>query len=89
MTDLNLYRERDMGMKARRLMDDVAFAEAVKRLKEKMLAGWMESKSDEVEEREELFRMIKMMDSLTAELEFMIDDGTVAAEQIEQEEANG
>lgn len=76
-----------MGAKAERLIADPAFQEASRRLKEKMLNGWENSKSDQVEEREEFFRMYKLMGSLENELQHVIDDGKVAAKQIEREEA--
>ena len=81
------YVERDMGAKAARLLDDAAFSEAVARLKEKMMVGWENSKSDETAEREEFFRMTKLLDALTKELQFMVDDGAVASEQIKREES--
>ena len=75
-----------MGAKASRLLDDAAFGEAVSRLNEKMMTGWTNSKSDETAEREEFFRMTKLLDALTRELQFMVDDGAVASEQIKREE---
>jgi len=83
------YVERDIGAKAQRLLEDQAFIEAITRLKDKMMSGWLNSKSDEGEEREELYRMLKLLDSLQAQLAGMVSDGTLAHKQIEKEEANG
>lgn len=83
--ELNPLQERDMGAKAERLANDPAYAEATKRLKTKILAAWEGTKSDQMEDREELFRMFKMLDRVTGEIEQMIADGHVAAAEIEAE----
>lgn len=74
-----------MGRQSRLLLDNPAFVEAVQALEAKYTLAWVNTAEGAVETREHAWRALNALRALTDELTILLDNGEIAAQQIERE----
>lgn len=81
-----LRDEIELGENARRLLEDPTLNEAFDRLKENFRAAWEGSEPENAEGREKFYYGLRAVHFVEKELRIMLDNGKVAASQIERDE---
>jgi len=80
----------ERGSQARAVLDNPAFVEAVRTLEDRYIREWATSEPGEIDKREDAHRALRALGALTDELTILLDNGEVAARQIEiEEQRNG
>ena len=78
-----LYRKKELGEKAHRLLKDEVFKESIDNLKQKYLDSLVETKRLDVEGREYLYKSVRLIDEIIYHLGLILEDGKIAAKEIE------
>jgi len=81
-----LREQVQMGVEARRVFDNPAFVRALEALEEKYTRTWLETEPAQLDVREVSWQALRALRDLTDELTILLDNGTIAARQIEREE---
>jgi len=76
----------ELGVQARAVLDNPAMVRAVRILEDKYLRAWENSEPDEIEAREDAYQALRALRALTDELTILMDNGDVAAHQVDLEE---
>ena len=76
----------ELGVQARALLDNPAMARALRALEEKYVRAWMTSAPADEASREDAYRALRALQALTDELTILLDNGEIAAQQIDREE---
>jgi hypothetical protein len=84
MTDLR--REVSRGARARAIIEDEILVEALAAIEAELRADWEGSGPGDAAGREESYRMLRAAKAFRARLRQVIDDGSVAAAEIEAHE---
>lgn len=83
----NHFKDRELGERAKALLEDEAFIEAMKRLEHKLTEALLGTSLTATETRDKIYMQIKALRGLAEELVNMESDGLVAAAEIDKEEA--
>ena len=76
----------ELGVQARALLDNPAMVRALRALEDKYQRAWENSAPDEIDVREGAYLALRTLGALTDELTILLDNGEIAARQIEREE---
>jgi hypothetical protein len=72
------------GERARVFLDDGIFTEAWKELEDRLHDGWRQSPTADTAARENIFQILRAMDSLRGVLEAYVQNGKIARDVLEQ-----
>ena len=83
---MNRRQALELGARARGVLNSPAFVHAVQALEEKYSRTWRESGPGQAQEREDAYLALCALDAMTNELTILLDNGEIAAHQVEREE---
>lgn len=87
MNDEGKLREAvELGENAKRLLEDETLQEAFDRLKSNFRIAWEDSEPENTDGREKFYYGLRAVHFVEQELRIMLDNGKVAASQIERDE---
>ena len=76
----------EAGVNARAVLDNPAFVRAVRALEDKYSRAWGTSEPRETDAREDAYQALRALRALTDELTILMDNGDLAAHQVDLEE---
>ena len=76
----------EAGVNARAVLDNPAFVRAVRALEDKYSRAWETSEPRETDAREDAYQALRALRALTDELTILMDNGDLAAHQVDLEE---
>ena len=77
-------KEIQKGNRAKQILEDKIFAEAVKRVSDELDLEWINSPVRDTEGREKIYMMKKMLNVLLVQLRSVMETGKLASKQINQ-----
>ena len=77
-------REVQKGNRAKQILEDEIFAEAVKIVSDELDLEWINSPVRDTEGREKIYMMKKMLNVLLVQLRSVMETGKLASKQINQ-----
>ena len=77
-------KEIQKGNRAKQILEDEIFAEAVKRISDELDLEWINSPVKDTEGREKIYMMKKMLNVLLVQLRSVMETGKLASKQINQ-----
>ena len=83
---MNRRAALELGGQARMVLDNPAVVHALRALEEKYVQAWMTSAPADEASREDAYRALRALQALTDELTILLDNGEIAAQQIDREE---
>jgi len=75
-------KEIQKGNRAKQILEDEIFAEAVKRVSDELDLEWINSPVRDTEGREKIYMMKKMLNVLLVQLQSVMETGKLASKQI-------
>ena len=81
---MELEKEQTRGHRAKQILEDEIFAEAVKRVSDELDLEWINSPVRDTEGREKIYMMKKMLNVLLVQLRSVMETGKLASKQINQ-----
>jgi|TARA_R100000700_G_scaffold23695_1_gene30543 hypothetical protein len=81
---MELEKEQKRGHRAKQILEDEIFAEAVKRVSDELDLEWINSPVRDTEGREKIYMMKKMLNVLLVQLRSVMETGKLASKQINQ-----
>ena len=81
---MELEKEQKRGHRAKQILEDEIFAEAVKRVSDELDLEWINSPVRDTEGREKIYMMEKMLNVLLVQLRSVMETGKLASKQINQ-----
>ena len=75
-------KEIQKGNRAKQILEDEIFAEAVKRVSDELDLEWINSPVRDTEGREKIYMMKKMLNVLLVQLRSVMETGKLASKQI-------
>lgn len=69
---------------AKRILEDDVFKSAISAMEAKAIDKWRSSNPDQMEEREDAYRMLRVIGDFRAEFQSMINDGVSAKRRDER-----
>jgi len=75
-------KEQQRGHRAKAILDDEIFAEAVKKVSSELDLEWINSPVRDTEGREKIYMMKKMLNVLLVQLQSVMETGKLASKQI-------
>lgn len=82
----NIYREAELGSKAKAFLADETYQNAVRSVREGIHQRWADSPVGDVEGQHELRLMLKLLGDLEANIESAVNTGYLASAQIAEEQ---
>jgi len=79
---VDLEKEQQRGHRAKAILDDEIFVEAIQKVSGELDAEWMNSPVRDTEGREKIYMMKKMLNVLLVQLRSVMDTGKLATKQI-------
>ena len=79
---MELEKEQQRGHRAKAILDDEIFVEAIQKVSGELDAEWMNSPVRDTEGREKIYMMKKMLNVLLVQLRSVMDTGKLATKQI-------
>lgn len=76
-----LRKDRERAERARALLDDPLLVEVFDTLEREFFEGWSNSRS--LDEREEIYNMIRVVRAVRDRLDKVVQDGMIAARQLD------
>jgi len=77
-------KEIQKGNRAKQILEDEIFAEAVKKVSDELDLEWINSPVRDTEGREKIYMMKKMLNVLLVQLRSVMETGKLASKQINQ-----
>lgn len=84
MSKDELREQVAQGARARELLDDEVLAQAFEALERRYIETWRSSSAEDSVGREKLYWALQGLDYARRELRIMLDNGNIAASQLEQ-----
>jgi len=75
-------KEQQRGHRAKAILEDEIFAEAVKKVSSELDLEWINSPVRDTEGREKIYMMKKMLNVLLVQLQSVMETGKLASKQI-------
>ena len=75
-------KEQQRGHRAKAILEDEIFAEAVKKVSSELDLEWINSPVRDTEGREKIYMMEKMLNVLLVQIKSMMETGKLASKQI-------
>jgi hypothetical protein len=79
---MELEKEQQRGQRAKQILEDEIFAEAIKRVSDELDLEWINSPVRDTEGREKIYMMKKMLNVLLVQLRSVMETGKLASKQI-------
>ena len=79
---MDLEKEQQRGHRAKAILDDEIFVEAIQKVSGELDAEWMNSPVRDTEGREKIYMMKKMLNVLLVQLRSVMETGKLATKQI-------
>ena len=79
---MDLEKEKQRGIKAKQILEDEIFAEAVQKVSEELRQEWLNSPIRDTEGREKIYMMEKMLNVLLVQIRSVMETGKLASKQI-------
>lgn len=83
---MNRRAALELGVQARMVLDNPAVVHALRALEDKYVLAWRTSAPADEAPREDAYRALRALQALTDELTILLDNGEIAAQQIDREE---
>lgn len=74
------------GVRVRELLEDQTLLDAFDALERRYVAEWRETAAHETEARERAYWALEALDRVRLELKITLDNGSIAASQLEQKQ---
>tara|TARA_Y100001937_G_scaffold45314_2_gene63580 strand:- start:3868 stop:4113 length:246 start_codon:yes stop_codon:yes gene_type:complete len=81
---VDLEKEKQRGIKAKQILEDEMFVEAVQKVSSELDNEWVNSPVRDTEGREKIYMMKKMLNVLLVQLKSVMETGTLASKQIDK-----
>nr|BAR32778.1 hypothetical protein [uncultured Mediterranean phage uvMED] len=81
---MDLEKEKQRGIKAKQILEDEMFVEAVQMVSSELDNEWVNSPVRDTEGREKIYMMKKMLNVLLVQLKSVMETGTLASKQIDK-----
>ncbi len=81
---MDLEKEKQRGIKAKQILEDEMFVEAVQKVSSELDNEWVNSPVRDTEGREKIYMMKKMLNVLLVQLKSVMETGTLASKQIDK-----
>lgn len=81
---MNLEKEKQRGLRAKAILEDELFVEAVNTIKTSLYQEWQNTPIRDSEGREKIFLMTRMFDSLLVQLKSVLETGKLATKQTDK-----
>jgi len=79
---MDLEKEQQRGHRAKAILEDEIFVEAIQKVSGELDAEWMNSPVRDTEGREKIYMMKKMLNVLLVQLRSVMETGKLATKQI-------
>jgi hypothetical protein len=79
---MDLEKEQQRGQRAKAILDDEIFAEAIQKVSAELDLEWINSPVRDTEGREKIYMMKKMLNVLLVQLQSVMETGKLATKQI-------
>jgi hypothetical protein len=79
---MELEKEQQRGHRAKTILEDEIFVEAIQKVSGELDAEWMNSPVRDTEGREKIYMMKKMLNVLLVQLRSVMETGKLASKQI-------
>ena len=79
---MSLEKEQQRGHKAKAILDDPLFVEAIQKVSSELDAEWLNSPIRDTEGREKIYMMKKMLNVLLVQIQSVMETGKLASKQI-------
>jgi hypothetical protein len=79
---MDLEKEKQRGQRAKAILEDEIFAEAVQKVSAELRQEWLNSPIRDTEGREKIYMMEKMLNVLLVQLRSVLETGKLASKQI-------
>ena len=76
----------ELGARAREVLNNPAFVHAVQSIEDRLGRSWQDSEPNDADLREDAYRALRALRALTDELTILLDNGELAALQVQREE---
>ena len=81
---MDLEKEKQRGLRAKAILEDELFVEAVNTIKTSLHQEWLNTPIRDSEGREKVFLMTRMFDTLLVQLKSVLETGKLATKQTEK-----
>ncbi len=81
---MDLDKEQQRGHRAKQILEDEMFVEAVQKVSSELDNEWVNSPVRDTEGREKIYMMKKMLNVLLVQLKSVMETGTLASKQIDK-----
>jgi len=79
---MDLEKEQKRGIKAKQILEDEIFVEAIQKVSVELDQEWLNSPVRDTEGREKIYMMKKMLNVLLVQLQSVMETGKLASKQI-------
>tara|TARA_R110002012_G_scaffold6461_2_gene29691 strand:+ start:754 stop:999 length:246 start_codon:yes stop_codon:yes gene_type:complete len=79
---MNLEKEQQRGQRAKAILEDEIFTEAIQKVSAELDLEWINSPVRDTEGREKIYMMKKMLNVLLVQLQSVMETGKLATKQI-------
>jgi|TARA_R110000787_G_scaffold263812_1_gene369715 hypothetical protein len=79
---MELDKEQQRGHRAKAILEDEIFAEAIQKVSSELDLEWINSPVRDTEGREKIYMMKKMLNVLLVEIKSVMETGKLASKQI-------
>lgn len=79
---MSLEKEQQRGQRAKAIIEDEIFAEAIQKVSAELDLEWINSPVRDTEGREKIYMMKKMLNVLLVQLQSVMETGKLATKQI-------
>jgi hypothetical protein len=79
---VSLEKEQQRGQRAKAIIEDEIFAEAIQKVSAELDLEWINSPVRDTEGREKIYMMKKMLNVLLVQLQSVMETGKLATKQI-------
>ena len=82
---MDLEKEKQRGHRAKALLEDEIFKEAIKKVSDELDLEWINSPIRDIEGREKIYMMKRMLNVLLVQLTSVMETGKLATKQINKQ----
>ena len=82
---MSLEKEQQRGHRAKAIIEDEIFTEAIKKVSDELDLEWINSPVRDIEGREKIYMMKRMLNVLLVQLKSVMETGKLATKQINKQ----
>ena len=75
---MDLEKEKQRGIKAKQILEDEIFVEAVQKIRQDLQIEWLNSELQNTEQRENIFVMRRMLEVVLVQLQSVMETGKLS-----------